>query len=214
MGDRFNGSVYHIFLHLKKIPWLEPDCPDSGRLLTVDDIMSSPVKSLTLCPNAGDVADLLSSCSHNSFPVVDKDRRFVGMVQRAQLLVLLSRRVLHSTKDVSAESDDDYALHQAMTTYFLRHSVHSRGSVTGAAKIDSIGLTTAERSDYLSLSRFMDISPIAVQSTLSVEQVSFRGVMLLENDAVCVAGVSVLPHYGSQALGRYRCGQYGSWGYH
>lgn len=62
--------------------------------LEAKDVMARPVICVTQTVRVRDVVAVLTSCSHNGFPVVadSSPHQFTGMVLRNQLAVLLKRR--------------------------------------------------------------------------------------------------------------------------
>jgi hypothetical protein len=79
MAARFTGNVFNEGLYdipikkLKNIPFLDPDVPPIAEKneIVAGQVMSTEVKCLRPVEHAGGVYDLLRSCGHNTFPIVD-----------------------------------------------------------------------------------------------------------------------------------------------
>ncbi|KAM4706226.1 chloride channel protein C-like [Rhinophrynus dorsalis] len=108
VGDYFNHSLFSSLLHLKCIPYLEAHpCVEHGKkkvnleLFTARDIMQ-PCTTIHLQENVSLLAELLSTTSHNGFPVVyspapGKDEVFLGTITRLELYMLLSNSQMFQT---------------------------------------------------------------------------------------------------------------------
>lgn len=124
VGNCINDGVYHVMIHNKHIPLLEPECK-GHHIVKASNIMSSPAVCLESIPKVSDIVDVLSNTNHNGFPVVEGgfDREgqhptYRGLVSRAQLLGLLkakhfldgdeladsSRREGHQLDDITTTS--------------------------------------------------------------------------------------------------------------
>lgn len=71
VGDYFNEGIYDAHIHLTKVPILPWSVPNSFNLMTASEIMKTPVVCVKLRHNAKEIYDLLRTCTHNGFPVVD-----------------------------------------------------------------------------------------------------------------------------------------------
>jgi chloride channel 7 len=81
IGDRISPlSFYHMLMHLKNYPFLERSAARITRLLIAKQVMSPNVKTLPEQPKVKEVIDLLMSCPHNGFPVLDESGTLVGLV--------------------------------------------------------------------------------------------------------------------------------------
>lgn len=107
IGNSFNEGLYDIHIHLKRLPFLEFDPPFYSRFLRVENVMSSPPVCVGQIARAGEIYDILKECTHGGFPVViprreseedeenvvpRKKPRFVGIINRRHLCVLLQRK--------------------------------------------------------------------------------------------------------------------------
>ena len=87
----------HCMMELLHLPFLEEDPPLALDMLSARNIMASPVTYLSEVMRVGDIAQILTTTSHNGFPVVTsfKVPHVCGYILRRQLLVLLECRVWH-----------------------------------------------------------------------------------------------------------------------
>jgi len=88
-GDLFNKGIYDIHIDLRHVPLLEHR-PEKMLELQAHEIMAANVKSLPLAARVGELVDLLESCRHAAFPVVEpRTQRFIGLAERSTLLHVL-----------------------------------------------------------------------------------------------------------------------------
>jgi chloride channel 7 len=92
VGDYFNEGIYDLHIHLKGAPFLEWEPPVVMRKFKAMHVMSKPVVCFHVLERVSRIVEVLRSCRHNGFPVVDQETRFVGIVLRSQLLTLLRNR--------------------------------------------------------------------------------------------------------------------------
>jgi len=94
VGDAFNISVYDIHMALKCMPFVEATPPRGLDGLTAGNFMMAPVRTVYDIEEMGHVADLLSSCHHNAFPVVSHEapHPFLGMVRRNEVVAMIRHR--------------------------------------------------------------------------------------------------------------------------
>jgi chloride channel 7 len=100
-GNVFGESCYDILIHLKHIPFLEADVPSivDKHDMVAGQVMNTDVKCLQPVERVGVVYDLLKSCSHRVFPVVDmaSNGTLYGTVSRDVLCTLMQRRAFGKT---------------------------------------------------------------------------------------------------------------------
>ena len=108
-GNVFNEGLYDIHIHLKKIHFLEPEVPSIAECHEIDaaHAMSTNVKCLHPVESVGAVYNLLQSCSHNTFPIVDHATggTLYGTISRSLLCTLLHHRAFGPTSDLSSSKD-------------------------------------------------------------------------------------------------------------
>ena len=102
VGDLFNISLYDLHVELKCMPFVEAAPSGNMYHLMARDVMAHPVVALREEETVGSVVQTLKGCAHNGFPVIretPEGRKFVGMVVRNQLVVLLNRRAWGTTEE-------------------------------------------------------------------------------------------------------------------
>ncbi|XP_002739329.1 chloride channel protein C-like [Saccoglossus kowalevskii] len=116
VGDFFTHPIYHALLEFKCIPFLdhEPIIYDEHNkavnleLHYARDAMVSPVLVLHTRETVHKLASLLRDTKHGGFPIVKSDengdRRFLGLITRTELCVLLKQEDLFEA--VEEPSDD------------------------------------------------------------------------------------------------------------
>lgn len=115
-GNLFNEGLYDIHIHLKKIHFLEADVPSIAEKREIDaaHAMSTNIKCLRPVERVGVVYNLLQSCSHNTFPIVDDATggTLYGTISRSVLVTLLHYRAFGppppSDSEPSSSSPNDF----------------------------------------------------------------------------------------------------------
>ncbi|KAK7492242.1 hypothetical protein BaRGS_00016539 [Batillaria attramentaria] len=116
IGDFFTHPIFHAVLEMKCIPFLESDprVTIMGKsikleLYTVKNVMTSPV--VTVCERASvqELAAIMLNTCHGGFPVLhikaNGKGRFIGIITRLELMVLLSKEDLFEESDGNGPSD-------------------------------------------------------------------------------------------------------------
>ena len=90
VADRFNPSLVDEQSRIKEIPFMPQHPKDITRGLQLQavDVMSKTVKSLRPCEMVINVINMLQTCTHSAFPVLD-GQKYKGIVTRQQLLASL-----------------------------------------------------------------------------------------------------------------------------
>ena len=91
IGDLFNISLYDLHIELKCMPFVESKPPRKLVFHMAEEVMSTPCVTLRARERCDRVLAVLQQTTHNGFPVVTADgrQRFIGMVLRNQLAVIL-----------------------------------------------------------------------------------------------------------------------------
>jgi chloride channel 7 len=98
-GDFFNESIYDEYIHLNKIPFLEWNASHDYYLHKADEVMNRSLISLGSVDRVGRILEVLTRNTHNGYPVVDVgNKKFVGLVLREELTVILSHPELFFTR--------------------------------------------------------------------------------------------------------------------
>ena len=62
--------------------------------------MSTDVVCLNEVPVVQDIVRVLEETTHHGFPIVDEERRFVGLILRVQLITLLQKKAFREDANV------------------------------------------------------------------------------------------------------------------
>jgi len=90
IADYFNKGIYDIHIELKHVPLLEQKPEKQMIALQARDFMTPTVVTLDAVVSVRQLHDVLFSCEHNGFPVVDPDtKHFLGLARRSTLHHLL-----------------------------------------------------------------------------------------------------------------------------
>uniref|UniRef100_K3W4Y1 Chloride channel protein n=1 Tax=Globisporangium ultimum (strain ATCC 200006 / CBS 805.95 / DAOM BR144) TaxID=431595 RepID=K3W4Y1_GLOUD len=187
VGNSFNEGLYDIHIHLKRLPFLEFDPPFYSRFLRVENIMSTPPVCVGQIARAGEVYDMLKGCTHGGFPVViprreseeeddvvpKKKPRFVGVINRRHLCVLLQR------KDFFIEKPTPFTRKPASDTTLLYNDQYAlsyrdiESNYPRYPTIHEIKLDEDERDLWMDLTPYMNPTPHTVQDQTPVPR-AFR----------------------------------------
>ena len=88
-GDQFNISLYDIHVELKCIPFVEGTPPTGMEQMNAYDVATRPVVTMEHVVPVKTVVEVLQTKTHNGFPVITPNNKFVGTILRSQLVVLL-----------------------------------------------------------------------------------------------------------------------------
>ncbi|OWZ21547.1 Chloride Channel (ClC) protein [Phytophthora megakarya] len=192
VGNHFNESLYDIHIHLSHLPFLEFDPPYYARFLRATNIMSTPPKCIPYIAKVGEIYDVLKNCTHGGFPVIlprvqdaagggdrsnlssrRKPPRFVGIINRNHLAVLLQR------KDFFVEKPEPFVRTPASDTTLLYNDQYAlsyrdmEGSYPRFPSINDIQLDEEERDLWMDLTPYMNPTPHTVQEQTPVPR-AFR----------------------------------------
>lgn len=180
VGSLFNSDLYHIHIHLKPgVHFLDSELRAiSGHHdLYAGHIMSKHVVFVRPIEKVGTVYDLLSTCKHAYFPVVDTDDKDVlyGTISRNVLTTLLQKRAYGLPADTSVplnknivkqhvtlEPDANYIPLVPYKTLQREYPAFSR--------IEDISLSEYDRECFLDIRPYCNTAPHTVQETTSVNR--------------------------------------------
>lgn len=172
-GNVFNEGLYDIHIHLKNIPFLEPDVPTIAERseIVAGQVMSTEVKCLRPVERAGVVYDLLRSCGHGTFPIVDmaSGGTLYGTASRYMLCTLLQRRAFGSP-DVLEDYDTP---HQNLGPRRLSPLVQwdtIERAYPRYPKIDQVEMRESDRNCWLDLRPYANTAPYTVNETASIQR--------------------------------------------
>jgi len=179
-GNVFNEGLYDIHINLKNIPFLQEEIPTIAERyeIVAGQVMSTDVKCLRPVERAGVVYDLLSSCSHNCFPIVDTTSggTLYGTASRSMLCTLLKRRAFGPPDVVLEEYDhlneNSESLGPKRFSPLVQWDTIER-EFPRYPTIQDVEMKASDRNCWLDLRPYANTAPFTVNETSSI-QVSGR----------------------------------------
>jgi len=172
-GNVFNEGLYDIHIHLKHIPFLEPDVPSVAERneIVSGQVMSTEVKCLRPVERAGVVYDLLRSCSHGTFPIVDtaSGGTLYGTASRYMLCTLLQRRAFGSPDVLDDYHDQGHDLGPRRLSPLVQWDTIEK-SYPKYPTVDEIEMRDADRDGWLDLRPYANTAPYTVNETASIQR--------------------------------------------
>eukprot|EP01119_Soliformovum_irregulare_P023075 TRINITY_DN7_c2_g1_i2.p1 TRINITY_DN7_c2_g1~~TRINITY_DN7_c2_g1_i2.p1 ORF type:complete len:691 (-),score=162.65 TRINITY_DN7_c2_g1_i2:323-2395(-) len=92
VGDYFTEGIYDYHIELNKIPLLGWDAPFNMRSVKTSEFMSHPPVTFQEVERVENIINVLKSTTHNGFPVTKSDGKFMGIILRHQLTILLKKK--------------------------------------------------------------------------------------------------------------------------
>lgn len=176
-GNVFNEGLYDIHIHLKDIPFMEAEVPPVAERheIVAGQVMSTEVKCLRPVERAGVVYDLLRSCSHGTFPIVDtaSGGTLYGTASRSMLCTLLQRRAFGPP-----DALDDYdgangggcdSLGPRRLSPLVQWDTIER-AYPRYPTIDDVEMRSGDRNCWLDLRPYANTAPYTVNETASIQR--------------------------------------------
>merc|ERR1712062_346701 len=91
-------------VELKCIPFVEANPPVNMAKFGVKDVMSTPVRTVRDVESIQGILDVLKF-NHNGYPVLNKKDKFVGLILRSQLRILINERAYMKKSQILSEKD-------------------------------------------------------------------------------------------------------------
>lgn len=171
-GNVFNEGLYDIHIHLKHIPFMEPDVPPIAERneIVAGQVMSAEVKCLRPVERAGVVYDLLRSCQHGTFPIVDtaSGGTLYGTASRDMLCTLLQRRAF-GNPDVLDDYDNSELLGPRRLSPLVQWDTIER-AYPRYPTIDDFDIGEADRNCWLDLRPYANTAPYTINETASIQR--------------------------------------------
>ena len=170
-GNVFNEGLYDIHIHLKNIPFLEAEVPSIAERheIVAGQVMSTDVKCLRPVERAGIVYDLLSSCSHGCFPIVDisSGGTLYGTGSRSMLCTLLQRRAFGQPDAHSHENENTLGPRRLspLVQWDTIEKVFPRYPT-----IDDVNMRSSDRDSWLDLRPYANTAPYTINETASIQR--------------------------------------------
>mmetsp|Transcript_69800 Transcript_69800/g.175820 ORF Transcript_69800/g.175820 Transcript_69800/m.175820 type:complete len:746 (+) Transcript_69800:55-2292(+) len=188
-GDLFNKGIYDIHIDLRNVPLLEHR-PEKDMLgMEARNVMATNVKSVSVASRVEDLVEVLESCRHNGFPVIEpQSGRFIGLLDRSTLMHVL---LLGREHGVFRDSSDDLTSASALVPYeaMVRHGHPDSPSLEAVSR-------ALESGDYC---KVVDLRPYTNRGCYTVQEhaAAYRCQMLFRT-----MGLRHLPVLGEDHLVR------------
>jgi chloride channel 7 len=174
-GNVFNEGIYDIVIHLRKIPFLEEEVPGIAERyeIVAGQVMSTEVKCLRPVERAGVVYDLLRSCSHQTFPIVDtaSGGTLYGTACRSMLCTLLQRRAFGppvALRDYDRDGGGCENLGPRRLSPLVQWETIER-AYPRYPSIDDVDMRSGDRNCWLDLRPYANTAPYTVNETSSIQ---------------------------------------------
>jgi chloride channel 7 len=184
-GNAINLPLYDMMIDLKKLPFLEGHLGGLGLLNyhSVHSVMAQPVKTLYEVNKVRNVYELLMSTQHNGFPVISKDGRLRGLVQRKTLVTMLKLRAFSvpifekdeipagaspRTKSprVTSPRENDV---QLTTSATISHDALER-TYPKYPQIEEVQLSEEEKRSWIDVRNYMETAPYSLNESASISR--------------------------------------------
>lgn len=171
-GNVFNEGLYDIHIHLKNIPFLEPDVPPIAERseIVAGQVMSTEVKCLRPVERAGVVYDLLQQCGHGTFPIVDmaSGGTLYGTASRYMLCTLLQRRAFGSPDVISGDYEGDTLGPRRLSPLVQWDTIER--AYPRYPRISDVHLREQDRNCWLDLRPYANTAPYTINETASIQR--------------------------------------------
>lgn len=136
-GDLFNEGIYDTQIAVSKVPMLGWRVKRPYRCLKALQIMSHPPVCIRLRESVSRIIEVLKTCPHNGFPVVDRigedglPGHFCGLILRSQLVIIVKHRYYVELEkqwlpDVSIETfRNEYPRYVSIEVSRAKHLIYS-----------------------------------------------------------------------------------------
>lgn len=165
-GNAFNQPMYDMQITLKELPFLEGALKTLGLLNyhPIVEIMAQPVITLSEINKVSTVHHILSTKSHNGFPVVNKNGHLKGFILRKTLCNIIKLKAFSTP--ISKGDDGTVQLSQPATVF---HDTMER-NYPHYPKIEDISLTASDMNCWLDVRPYMDTAPYTINSSASLQR--------------------------------------------
>eukprot|EP00529_Nitzschia_sp_RCC80_P005006 CAMPEP_0113455330 /NCGR_PEP_ID=MMETSP0014_2-20120614/8320_1 /TAXON_ID=2857 /ORGANISM="Nitzschia sp." /LENGTH=932 /DNA_ID=CAMNT_0000346757 /DNA_START=220 /DNA_END=3018 /DNA_ORIENTATION=+ /assembly_acc=CAM_ASM_000159 len=171
-GNVFNEGLYDIHIHLKHIPFMEPEVPPIAERneIVAGQVMSAEVKCLRPVERAGVVYDLLQTCKHGTFPIVDtaSGGTLYGTASRSMLCTLLQRRAF-GNPDLLDDYDNSDNLGPQRLSPLVQWDTIER-AYPRYPTIDDVDMRDSDRECWLDLRPYANTAPYTINETASIQR--------------------------------------------
>ena len=168
VGNAINEPMYDMQIHLKGMPFLEASLHSLGLLnfFPISQIMAQPVVVLYEVDKVRRVMEILSTTTHNGFPVVNKDGKLRGLILRKTLCGLLKLKAYSTATTEPKRPDGGIVLQQAATVFYDTLERH----YPAFPDVKAIKLSEHELNFWLDLRAHLDPAPVTVNQNASISR--------------------------------------------
>eukprot|EP01119_Soliformovum_irregulare_P023076 TRINITY_DN7_c2_g1_i4.p1 TRINITY_DN7_c2_g1~~TRINITY_DN7_c2_g1_i4.p1 ORF type:complete len:286 (-),score=97.61 TRINITY_DN7_c2_g1_i4:73-930(-) len=161
VGDYFTEGIYDYHIELNKIPLLGWDAPFNMRSVKTSEFMSHPPVTFQEVERVENIINVLKSTTHNGFPVTKSDGKFMGIILRHQLTILLKKKIFSETQEQSSIDDqmDGYISKRDFVDPYPRFP-----------EVQDVNVTPEEMQYFINLAPYYNVRP----ATLSPETLGTR----------------------------------------
>ena len=137
IGGIFNKSMYVNAVRSKAFPFLNESVPMCNELITAEQIMTMPAKTLRFRSSIVSINKILTENKFSGFPIVNSENQCIGIINRYALLVIIKN--IERIKGVPSKG--------AQEAYASINSDSNRSSLGAVSESDEIGTTRNEEED-------------------------------------------------------------------
>ncbi|KAF6201370.1 hypothetical protein GE061_005818 [Apolygus lucorum] len=182
----FTESIYHHQISMAGMPIVHTDPPPFCSTMTAENLMASPVVTISKKTNVETVRNMLKMTTHNCYPIVSASGVLEGSISRNLLIILMKRGMFEG-----ATLDEDEAAILSKEHLSLQN-VKMIEEVPGENSLD--------------LENYMDATPIVVTKDTSFDSI-YRLVSCIGCRHIIVVDTSykVIGIVTRKKLSVYRC---------
>ncbi|CAM6082441.1 unnamed protein product [Calypogeia fissa] len=169
VGDAFNAGFYEGHANLRRIPLLDSRPKRYMRNRTAKEASGlNKVVHFSRVAQVGEIVSVLSSNSHNGFPVIEQLRSgesvVIGLILRSHLLVLLQHKADFQRSPVVGDQQGRMPYRYDVRDF--AKPVSSKG-----ISVDDVHLSPEEMAMYIDLEPFVNPTPYVVSEDMSLSKV-------------------------------------------
>eukprot|EP00045_Choanoeca_perplexa_P017127 m.242911 g.242911 ORF g.242911 m.242911 type:complete len:811 (+) comp17456_c0_seq2:52-2484(+) len=197
VGDLFNEGLYDIHIELKHIPLLGWEPSPEMRQYKAKDVMVRQPISFMMIERVSHVVDVLASCNHQAFPVIQVDQGktaansgqaggFSGLILRSHILIMLHERILGPLKKGKVKCAKVLTKDDFVYFYSRRLDIHQLKHELEDADLDL----------HMDLTPYMSPCPFTVWDDTRLPRVfnlfrtmGLRHLVVLKRGSAVVAGI-------------------------
>ena len=193
-------GIYDEILKLRNIPFLEEEPPKVAKrlVLRARDVMSMDLVLLQLTMQVNDILAILREYDHLDFPVTDSSNggKLVGSISRATLKAVLWKKAQLQRGDGHVEGEELSAHSEDIAD--LSYDQFGFNRLAGVSDTELFKhFEGDDRFVFMSLAKYMTLSPIAFEESGSAERafelfrtLGLRQLVVVDNDKIPIGVVT------------------------